>query len=194
MTAREKFCAALFNGPLLRADAIVVLTGDGDTRLPTAAELVHQQAAPVVLITGGLDNPPYSLPASVMKGKLMGLGVAPRVIEIDYEAMNTWEQAQNTVRTAVERGWGRILIVASPYHAPRAFLTFLKALKAVGKESEVHILTVPTADAPWFGVPDGTDAPRIDLLGDEFEKCNQYAEHVASWGEGLEYLEAWEGR
>jgi uncharacterized SAM-binding protein YcdF (DUF218 family) len=194
MTAREQFCAALFTGPLLRGDAVVLLTGDGETRVATAAELFRQNAAPLILVTGGLHEPPYALDAKTTAGKLMALGVAPRAIEADMTAMNTREQAVHTVAQAVERGWGRLLLVASPYHAPRAFLTFLRALQEAGVTDTVHLLVVPTSEQPWFKRPEGRDETRLALLADEFEKVERYADHVATWDDGLAYLEAWESR
>ena len=39
MTPREAFCAVLSNGPLVYGDAIIVLSGDGTTRLQVGFEI-----------------------------------------------------------------------------------------------------------------------------------------------------------
>lgn len=193
MNAREQFCAVLFNGPLLKGDCIVLLEGDGEARIPTTVEMFRQGAAPRILVTGGLDNPPFCLSAHTLAAKLMGLGVAPSAIDVDADAMNTWEQAHNTLVRAQKEGWKRLLLVASPFHAPRAFLTFLGALLDRGLDDDIHLVIVPAAEVPWFQVPEGETVDRVELLAREFAKCGEY-EGVASWAEGLAYLKAWEGR
>lgn len=193
MTAREQCCAALYTGPLLTADVIVLLTGDGEQRVATAVELMRQGGAQRIVITGGLDEPPYAVPATRLMGKVMAHGVAPSAIDVDVAAMNTWEQAQNVVARAEANGWKRILLVASNYHAPRAFLTFVRALRLAGLDDTVQVLVVP-ATASWFQAPEGVDKTRMELLADEFRKVAEYTNHVATWDEGLEYLARWEGR
>lgn len=189
---RERFCAVLASGPLMKADAIVVLTGDGEARLPTAVELFRQGGAPGIVVTGGLNNPPHSLPASTLAVKLMGAGVAPDRIVIDNDSMHTQEQAQFLLKLCAEREWKRLLIVATSYHLPRAFLTILKALIDAGKAQEIRLIPAP-ACAPWWEAPAGLETHRVDLLADEFQKIERYGEHVASFAQGLDYLAFWEG-
>lgn len=194
MTAREQFLAVLFNGPLTPADAVVLLTGDGTVRLPVAVELIKSGAAPTLVVTGGLDDPPRSITAKATAPLLYGMGVAPSAVVLDNDAKNTWEQAVNVVRMAEDREWKRLLLVASPYHTPRAFLTFLKALDERDMADTVSIIPVPATHTPWFNAPDGFDQTRLELMDDEFGKCARYAAHVATWDRGLDYLKAWEGR
>lgn len=195
-TARERFCAVLGSTPLLRGDAIVVLEGDGTTRLPAAVQLLRTGAAPFIVVSGGLDKPPHCITAEKMAGLLMGMGVGPDRILLDSESKNTQEQARHVFRLAEQENWSRLLIVASPYHAPRAFLTFLKELQRIDKDRAVHVVMVPASQAPWFAKPDGLEVTRFDLLDDEFRKVDVYGEqgHVASWDDGIEYLRYWEGR
>ena len=53
---------------------------------------------------------------------------------------------------------------------------------------------VPDPNQSWFGKPDGMDETRAELLADELDKCELYTDDVASFTEGLEYLEYWETR
>lgn len=192
LTDRERFHALLFNGPLLTGDAIVVLCGeDCAPRLAVAAELMGSQAAPVVMLSGGIDEPPRVMGARRGKAELMGLGVAPSRIEGEARSRNTREQATTVCDTARSRGWRRILLVASAYHMPRAFLTFVSAAP-----ESLHVLPVPASQAPWNRAPEGAGATRLELLATEAAKVAKYGAlgHVASYAEGIDYLLRWEGK
>lgn len=195
VSEREQFCAVLSNGSIRQGDAIVLLTGDGDARVSVAAELFKCGAAPVIVVTGGYTNPPHSVPATEMAGSLIGMGIAPDCVVVDNDSMHTQDQARHVLEIATERKWRRLLLVASPYHQFRAFLTFLKVLKDAGQDGDIHLVSVPAGmHIPWFGVPAGRERSRVQLLAEEFGKVEQYAADVASYGEGLEYLRQWESR
>ncbi|KKL88246.1 hypothetical protein LCGC14_1926640 [marine sediment metagenome] len=192
-TAREKFLAVLANGPLLKADAIVVLLGeDSNERIDVAVELMASGAGPELFLSGGIEDPPRRRSAKAMTPKLLGRGVAPMAVYADNEAMNTHEQAVNFVAHALEKGWKRALLVASPYHMPRAFLTVLKAIMEAEATKLLHIIPVTAAQALWWSCPDGMTDTRLDLYSVEMGKIKEYREHVASWNEGLDYLKFWE--
>ena len=149
-SSREQFCAVLSNGPVLKSDAIVVLCGeDPEPRISVAAQLFAQGAGAVVLLTGGLHEPPRWYSAEGLTPALLGLGVSHTKVVMDNEAMNTREQAVNTVATAVERKWKRLLLVASGYHQYRAFLTFLKALIEAEQDQKIQMLIMPANQVPW---------------------------------------------
>ena len=189
---REQFCAVLASGPLLRADAIVVLCGeDGASRLDTCVELLRQQAAPTIVLSGGLDQPPRILGASRLASVLYGKGVSPGRVLVEIESQNTREQAVIVVAMAQAREWRRLLLVVSPYHAPRAFLTFVRALQDVGAAEAINVLVVPAASS-WFAAPEGASTTRLALLTSEFAKVEEYGAHVATYEEGIQYLAFWE--
>ena len=188
---RERFLAVLFNGPLLPADAVVVLAGeDGESRTTTAIEMMRQRAADVVVVTGGLSDESKTSAQEIVP-KLLGGGVSPDHIIVDPLATNTREQAVNVAAMVRRNTWERILLVASPYHTPRAFLTFVRAFNEA--DIDCHIVPVPTAQSPWWGKPKGVDQTRLERLSVELEKCDEYEEHVATPTEGLDHLKRWEG-
>lgn len=196
-SAREQFCAVLASGPLLQSDAIILLAGeDAEARAKTAAELFRQGAAPVIVVTGGVNNPPRQVHAESVAAMLLGLGVAPDRILLEPTAQHTREQAVATAAMAKAAPWKRIILVASPYHMPRAFLTFLRALEESELTETVRIVPCPTSHVAWFEAPPGVGMVRLGLLADEFAKCEDYATkgHVATWRNGLAYLEHWEWR
>ena len=196
MTPRERFAAILANGPLRRADAAVLMTGDGDARVPTAIELFRQQAAPVLVVTGGFHEPPYALSAGMLAGKIYGAGISPERVVVESAAKNTREQAVNVVAMARKRGWKSLLLVASPYHQYRAFLSFVQALIDAKLDERIRLTAVPCGDLKWFACPDGEKRTRVALLEDEFKKITDYQAkgHVASFTDGLKYLAYWEAK
>jgi uncharacterized SAM-binding protein YcdF (DUF218 family) len=198
---RERFLAALLTGPLTKADAIVLLTGDGETRVATAVGLFHAGAAPLIAVTGGVHAPPYCLKADAIAGTIYGKGIATDRVRIDVLAQNTRESAVNVIDTAVDERWLQILLVTSAYHLPRAMLTFIAELRARKLDETIRIVPVPCANQPWFvpvsiAPPIGIGLTRMALLADEFSKIDEYREfgHVASYRDGLKYLEHWEGK
>lgn len=194
-TDRERYCTLLFNGPLLSADAAVVLCGeDARPRLSVAAQVLASGGVRSVVLSGGLNRPPRWMGAESMAPLLMGAGVSPSRITVEPESLNTREQAVNVIQVALRQDWHRLLIIASAYHTPRAHLTFVRRLNEIGEASEIHVLAVPASHTRWFEPPEGMDRTRIELLEEEFRKIEEYREHVATYQEGLEYLRAWEGR
>ena len=196
LTNRERFCAVLWSGPLLSADAIIVLAGeDGVARAQTAVELFRSGAAPVIVLSGGLHQPPRIQSGEHLSSIVLGGGVAPDRI-FHEPALHTQEQATAITALSVEQHWRRLLLVASPYHLPRAFLTFVRALHQAQQHETIRLVAVPASHTFWFHAVPGAPAEetRLATLAVEFEKCGRYAEHVATWSEGLDYLRYWEGR
>ena len=188
---REQFLAALFNGPLLPADAVVVLSGDGMVRPAAALGLLQQGIGQMCVVMGGLDNPPHSMSAKAMRDYLIERSMPMGRILMEAEAQDTHEQAETLAGYCAANAWDRVILVTSAYHMPRAFLTVLASLQRAGIEEKVHVVPLP-AYARWSGNPEGLDVTRLELLTAEFAKIEQYGGHVASYAEGLAYLEDWE--
>lgn len=193
---RERFLAMVFSGPLLQADAIIVLAGeDAAARAKTAVELFRSGAAPVVVVSGGRHDPPRHLSAEHIAPEFLGGGVAPDRIFFEKESQNTYQQAVNAIAIAKNQKWQRVLLVASPYHLPRAVLTFLTALDRAGLRDTLRLVPVPANNTMWSGQPTALEAMnRLDLLNVEIDKCDEYVADVATWADGIAYLLSWEGR
>lgn len=195
-TDRERFLAALYTGPILPADAIVVFSGDGRVRLDAAVQALRQGAAHWCALSGGFDNPPHSLTAAEMRRYMVSQGLAPQRIIEDPFSQNTHEQAQWLANYAAMKDWKRALLVASSYHLPRAFLTVVSSLKAAGLDETLEVMPLAASQAPWWGKPEGLDITRADLFADELRKIEEYRclyGHVASYADGLAYIRKWEG-
>lgn len=195
LSVREQFAAILSTGPLLKSDAIVVLSGDGVARAVFAAGLWHGGGAKTVVASGGVHRPPFSLSAAELAGVLMEQGVDPAAIVQEGASQHTYDQAMAITAMAHERIWKRLMVVTSPFHVPRVALTFIRALSTQGID-DLHVVPVAASQLRWFETPDGATENRLALYGAEAEKIERYqaAGHVASYEAGLHYLQLWEGR
>ena len=187
---RERFLAAVYTGPLLRADAIVVLCGeDAAERANAAAELFRQGAAERIICTGGLHDGVRCVDAEHVSGLLMGAhAISPDRITVEFASLNTHEQAEHVIEMAVTNEWKSLLLVASAYHLPRAVLTFIESIGG----RDIRVVGVPAAQLSWFTPPPGMTQTRLELLGVDLAKVEEYAEHCATWTEGLDHLKRWD--
>jgi uncharacterized SAM-binding protein YcdF (DUF218 family) len=195
MTERAEYIAQLATGPLMAADAIVILAGeDAEPRVAAALELFRQNAAPICVITGGLSQPPRIRDAKFCKEKLVGFGVSPTRLIVDRTAMHTRAQADVVIALAQGRGWKRILVVASPYHIFRAHLTFVQALLDAGLADTLRVVMVPASQSRWNVEVEGATDTRSMLFRRELAKIDEYLSlgHVAPYAAGLAYLRRWE--
>jgi uncharacterized SAM-binding protein YcdF (DUF218 family) len=195
LSERERFAAVLYGSPVFPADAIVVLMGqDAKARLAVAAQLMLAGGGKkAVVLTGALDEPPRLIGAARGGGMLLGMGVAPDRVIVEPHATNTHEQALEVAKLVTLNEWSSVLLVASGYHMPRAFLTFLQVFTDARLDA-VRIIPMPASQLPWSEAPPGWEDTRLDLLDTEYDKIEKYRPHghVASYADGLAYLTKWE--
>jgi uncharacterized SAM-binding protein YcdF (DUF218 family) len=192
ISERERFNAVVLTAPLARADAIVALLGeDGLERGKVAQQLMLQGAAPKIVLSGGLESDSKQGARSV-SDKMIGNGVDPQRIIEDTESTNTKEQSTWVAELATENDWTRLLLIASAYHLPRAFLTMIHAVRG----SNIQIIPVTANHVPWFGSPEGVKRTRLELFEGELAKTVAHQElgHVASYADGLKHLRRGEGK
>lgn len=125
------------------ADAIVMLGGNvtvsqhdlfgfqiresGDRPL-TAAELIRQGYAPVLVLGGGPHGPDRRGPteAEMLLRWFTAWGRTDAPVVALGACLNTYEEAARTRALAQERGWHRIILVTSASHMKRAQAVFRK--------------------------------------------------------------------
>ncbi len=151
--------ALLWQGPLLltaigsflvvednpsKADAIVVLSGDGGARLEQGVELFQTGYARwLILVGGGQQGSPPA--ADVMRTQAAELGVPQaRMLMVD-QSTSTREDALYTRELMVRQGLKSAILVTSPYHERRASLTFAKAFQDTG----ISVASYPVQDDQW---------------------------------------------
>src|SRR3989344_4729799 len=190
MTDFEKSLALVLSGEEGKADAIILLQGDGYARAPHAVRLFKRGLAPRVVILAGINNKTgggfYDLPDTVSE-----LGVPKGKILVIREGASTKEEAGLVIDMAQKEGWGRIIIVTSPYHQLRAFLTYLKTVD--DRKASLKIMNSAARGLPWFEAnPWGR---RFDLLSVEKKKIEKYVVEgdIATFGRLIEYYRQHDG-
>jgi uncharacterized SAM-binding protein YcdF (DUF218 family) len=182
---RERFLTTLAYRPASSADTIVCLAGEeGEARARAAASLFKMGLGQGIVVTGGRHEPPTHIGAKLLTTLILGHGIAHDRVLTDEAPQHTREQAVAVVAQAVEKGWKRLTLVASDYHMPRCYLTFLRALQEAGAVETIYLVPAAVLGSARFG----------ERLAVELGKVAEYGSHVASYAEGVAYLDAWVGR
>ncbi len=146
-------------------DAIVVLGGgigaahppekpepqldDGAARVWHAVRLWKRGLAPRIIVTDGSflaqTGGPPGTGADAMRMLLIDLGVPADAITVEDKALNTIENIRN-VRAII--GKGKVALVTSAYHMPRALHLAVRAGLDVGA-FPADYQVVPAARVPW---------------------------------------------
>ena len=186
MTSRDEFVRFLEKQKVVKGDVIFVLQGDGTFRAATAVGLFKEGLAPTIAMVGSADDRSYgSFPSREVRDEMFRLGLPASALHFEEAGPHTRGEAERAMALARERSWKTILIVTSPHHQYRVFLTFLKAMR----DARLDITLVnAVASLPWDEpLPWGT---RRELLTREFDKIDEYRKKgdVASYEEGIAYL------
>ena len=116
--------------PAAQSDALIVLGDDnyaGD-RAFHAAELYREGVARVVVASGRMLRQNVSI-ADIMEHDLESFGVpATAIVKLTHKAQNTREEAVESAKLIQTRGWKRIMVVTSNYHARRARFIYGRVL------------------------------------------------------------------
>jgi uncharacterized SAM-binding protein YcdF (DUF218 family) len=103
-------------GPVTRADAVVVLSGDHGERLPEALQLLHKGVTTRLVLVGSLDTPAAT--------QLCLGGGTFEVVCLTSDEDSTRTEAEVTSTLAASRGWKSLIVVTSTQHVTRAGLLF----------------------------------------------------------------------
>jgi uncharacterized SAM-binding protein YcdF (DUF218 family) len=136
-------CAFLFVWPReddpVRSDAVVVLSGDRDFRLPQALRLIRDDVAGALVISDGRD-PEWPQANRLCNGGARGF----RVFCFRPEPYSTTGEADAVGSLAREQGWDSVVVVTSTFHVHRARMLFERCLPgdvdAVGARYKLRYL------------------------------------------------------
>lgn len=149
-----------------KADAIVVLSGkfhpkeyprqtveiggNGD-RLLYGGWLYKQGKAPRIIVTGAgrpIGNKPKTAVSEDMATLLQMVGIPEEVIQIESEALNTYEHTIYCERIFEEQGIQSILLVTSAMHMPRAMGVFSRlSVEVTPAPTDFYYTVGPTPDS-----------------------------------------------
>jgi uncharacterized SAM-binding protein YcdF (DUF218 family) len=127
--------------PVVKADAVVVLSGGGPERARTAAEFYHQgRAAWFVFTETGLTLPDSSQSTTDLNFETAAsLGVPREAIVIAQKSSASTEDEARSVRAMAEgRNWGSIMVVTDPYHTRRTRLIFRREFSGTAIQINVR--------------------------------------------------------
>lgn len=128
---------------LVSADAIVVVSGDGD-RMKHAIDLYKKGLAPKLILSGAASDGLTSN-ALAMHLEASAAGILDEAVIMEEKARNTFENAQYTKEIIQNQGMDNIILVSSPYHQRRVYETF----KSVFKGSGVKLQNSPSVYSNW---------------------------------------------
>ncbi len=116
--------------PAAQSDALIVLGDDnyaGDRAFHTA-ELYREGVAPIVVASGRMLRRTTGM-AEIIQHDLESFGVpAASIVPLSHRAENTRDEAVEVARLIQTRGWKRVLIVTSNYHARRTQFIYGRVL------------------------------------------------------------------
>lgn len=129
---------------LEKVDAIVAISG-GETveRVNEAVKLYQQDYAPVIIFSGAARDRGVSN-AESMQQLAIKAGIPEDKILTEKQAKNTFDNAKFVKDLIQSRGMDSIVLVTSPYHQRRAYLTFRQILGP-----DIKILNHSSADSAW---------------------------------------------
>lgn len=183
---REKLLHLIFTERVVKSDAIVLLEGDGYARVQTAIDLYHDGYAPRIIFSGGITNYSYgSYPFSDVLPLLKEGGVPESAVIHESKSQHTKQQAIEVVKLALKHNWHRLILVATPHHQLRAYLTFLKQIG--DKKQDLLLVNFSARNVEWYS--ENEWGKRFDLLNQEFERIEMYTQNgdLATIEEALKY-------
>lgn len=137
--------------PAAKSDLVVCLAGGSVERGMASADLYARGLAPRIFI--GREPIPDGLETLKQKGVaypesvdlvrviFRGLGVPESaVITSDRPLESTFEEAEKVAALVKEKGYRSLILVTSPTHSRRAWLTFQKAIS----DKEFRVTVIPT--------------------------------------------------
>ncbi|MFM9973010.1 MAG: YdcF family protein [Beijerinckiaceae bacterium] len=145
---------------LAQGDGIVALTG-GAERISDAIERLAEGRGKRLLISGINTN--VSIPQILHSAP--GLKNWLRCcIDLDHQARNTVENAEETRRWAKAHGYKSLVVVTSSYHMPRTMVEFQRHMP------DVLLIPAPVVTPRLEGLDYWRDPQLMKTLGQEYAK------------------------
>lgn len=183
---RERIMAIVDNDCFTKSDVAILLEGDGYFRFQKAVDLYKQGAVSKIVFSGNVVDKDYgSFPFEEVLPYMLEAGVLHKDILHENKSLHTRQQAVEIVKMAMENGWRKLALVASPEHQYRAYLTFLR--EVLDTKSEIILYNTPVRDLKWF--KNSGWGTRFERLSAEFDRIEKYSVmgHLANVKEVVEY-------
>lgn len=171
-----------------QADAVILLEGDGLSRISDACNLVLKGFAPVLVFSGGIDcelNGSFNF--EKCRSEIEKYKLKPDQLILELDSKHTRDQAEKIITMCKANKWTKIILVASNFHIYRAFLTFVKVLEEENLMKEIDVFIKPV-HLSWFEQLNW--GKRIEMFKSEVSKINEYQTkgHIPSYDVIIEYF------
>lgn len=142
-------------------------------------ELIERERVHKLLISDCRPKSGY-IGAVAYRRAMIESGIPAGVIEEvpmePTEILHTQIESQRVVRFAEAQGYRRLIVVSSPFHQERAFITMVTAARR--KYPSLKLYSVPGAPQPWDEVvthSQGTlHGTRAELIAEEQKRIDRY--------------------
>lgn len=189
MDDKDLFTILLATDVHQNSDVIVLLEGDGFSRINKSCSIIKNQEAKYLIFSGGVDNEKVgSYCYNKCESRILKYNIPQIQVIPELNSKNTREQALEVIEMCIQNNWTTLILTASHYHQFRAFLTFLKVLLEKKIDNKIIIYNAPENKLDWFA--DSGWGKRVDLLELEFEKIQKYQKlgHIASYTDAIKYF------
>ena len=105
-----------------------------------------------------------------MRDQILQMGVEPQVVLIEQESLHTRENAEYVLTVLKKHGIHRVILVTSPFHQLRTFLTFAKVLRPHG----ITILNYYAETGEWHPATWFLSAEHRRLVKSEMARIKLY--------------------
>jgi uncharacterized SAM-binding protein YcdF (DUF218 family) len=112
------------------------------------------------------------LGAQYMRDQAIQMGVPPETVLIEKEALHTRENAEHILTLLKEHRMKRIILVTTPFHQLRTYLTFAKVLQP----HDIRILNYYADSGEWHPMTWFFSAENRKLVNSEMERIKKYRE------------------
>ncbi|HEX2216154.1 MAG TPA: YdcF family protein [Xanthobacteraceae bacterium] len=143
-----------------KADGIVALTG-GTSRIPDAIELLAAGHGKRLLISGVHKT---TTPREIARLVPQHEKLVACCVDLDYSAVNTVGNAEETRRWAKERDFRSLIVVTSSYHMPRSLAELARQLP------DITLIPFPVVSEKLRAEPWWSSMPTAKLLLSEYLK------------------------
>jgi uncharacterized SAM-binding protein YcdF (DUF218 family) len=110
------------------------------------------------------------LGACYMRDQAIAMGVPPQSVFIEQESLHTRENAEYVLRLLKQHQMRRIILVTSPFHQQRTYLTFAK----VFQPHDIQIMNYYAEADEWHPLTWFFSAEHRKLLKSEKERIRMY--------------------
>ena len=171
-----------------QADAVILLEGDGLSRIADACNLVLEGFAPILVFSGGIDNESNgSFTYEKCKSEIDKYNLKPDQLMLELDSKHTRDQAEKIIAMCKVNKWTKIILVASNFHIYRAFLTFVKVLEEEKLMKEIDVF-IKSVHLSWFEQLNW--GKRIEMFKSEVSKIKEYQTkgHIPNYDVIIEYF------